>query len=80
MARIRQPWKRLQRDHRPAGVSPERCVSGRQLWDHVMKAIEQLPSGQRAVLVLCDMNPRVLLRRDRGRIRRQVCNGDAYTL
>lgn len=36
-------------------VSPERIVGGRQLWDHVQAAIERLPSGQRAVLILRDM-------------------------
>lgn len=36
-------------------VSPERIVAGRQLWDHVQAAIERLPAGQRAVLILRDM-------------------------
>ena len=36
-------------------VSPERIVGGRQLWDHVQAAIERLPAGQRAVLILRDM-------------------------
>jgi RNA polymerase sigma-70 factor, ECF subfamily len=36
-------------------ISPERIVGGRQLWMHVRAAIEQLPAGQRAVLVLRDM-------------------------
>jgi RNA polymerase sigma-70 factor (ECF subfamily) len=36
-------------------LNPERIVSGRQLWDHVMEAIERLPSGQRAVIILRDM-------------------------
>jgi RNA polymerase sigma-70 factor (ECF subfamily) len=36
-------------------VSPERIVGGRQLWDHVQAAIERLPSGQRAVLILRDL-------------------------
>jgi RNA polymerase sigma-70 factor (ECF subfamily) len=36
-------------------ISPERIVGGRQLWEHVRAAIEQLPAGQRAVLVLRDI-------------------------
>jgi RNA polymerase sigma-70 factor, ECF subfamily len=36
-------------------LSPERIVGGRQLWDHVMEAIEHLPSGQRAVIILRDI-------------------------
>ena len=36
-------------------LDPERVVSGRQLWQHVQEAIERLPSGQRAVIVLRDM-------------------------
>jgi len=36
-------------------ISPERIVSGRQLWDHVMEAIDRLPAGQRAVIILRDM-------------------------
>ena len=36
-------------------LDPERIVGGRQLWSHVMEAIEQLPAGQRAVIVLRDM-------------------------
>ena len=36
-------------------VSPERIVAGRQLWDHVQAAIERLPAGQRAVLILRDL-------------------------
>jgi RNA polymerase sigma-70 factor, ECF subfamily len=36
-------------------INPERIVSGRQLWDHVMEAIDHLPSGQRAVIILRDM-------------------------
>jgi RNA polymerase sigma-70 factor (ECF subfamily) len=36
-------------------LNPERIVGGRQLWDHVMGAIERLPSGQRAVITLRDM-------------------------
>jgi RNA polymerase sigma-70 factor (ECF subfamily) len=36
-------------------ISPERIVGGRQLWDHVMEAIDRLPAGQRAVVILRDM-------------------------
>ena len=36
-------------------LDPERVVSGRQLWAHVQEAIERLPAGQRAVIVLRDM-------------------------
>jgi RNA polymerase sigma-70 factor (ECF subfamily) len=36
-------------------ISPERVVGGRQLWDHVAEAIERLPPGQRAVIVLRDL-------------------------
>ena len=36
-------------------VDPERIIGGRQLWDHVQSEIERLPGGQRAVLVLRDM-------------------------
>jgi RNA polymerase sigma-70 factor (ECF subfamily) len=36
-------------------IDPERIVAGRQLWDHVMEAIGRLPNGQRAVLVLRDI-------------------------
>jgi RNA polymerase sigma-70 factor (ECF subfamily) len=36
-------------------ISPERIVSGRQLRDHVMTAIERLPAGQRAVIILRDL-------------------------
>ncbi len=36
-------------------IDPERIIGGRQLWDHVQMEIERLPSGQRAVLVLRDM-------------------------
>jgi RNA polymerase sigma-70 factor (ECF subfamily) len=36
-------------------LSPERIVGGRQLWDHVLEAIERLPAGQRAVIILRDM-------------------------
>jgi RNA polymerase sigma-70 factor (ECF subfamily) len=36
-------------------LNPERIVGGRQLWDHVMSAIDRLPAGQRAVIILRDM-------------------------
>jgi RNA polymerase sigma-70 factor (ECF subfamily) len=36
-------------------ISPERIIGGRQLWDHVQDVIERLPAGQRAVIVLRDM-------------------------
>ena len=39
-------------------VSPERIVGGRQLWDHVLAAIERLPAAQRAVLILRDIEQR----------------------
>ena len=39
-------------------ISPERIVGGRQLWDHVQDLIERLPTGQRAVIILRDMEQR----------------------
>jgi RNA polymerase sigma-70 factor (ECF subfamily) len=39
-------------------LSPERIVGGRQLWDHVTEAIERLPAGQRAVIMLRDIEGR----------------------
>jgi RNA polymerase sigma-70 factor (ECF subfamily) len=39
-------------------LDPERIVSGRQLWDHVQDVIERLPAGQRAVIILRDMEGR----------------------
>lgn len=36
-------------------IDPERIVGGRQLWQHVQEAIEKLPTGQRAVIILRDM-------------------------
>jgi len=39
-------------------LNPERVVSGKQLWAHVQEAIERLPAGQRAVIVLRDMEGR----------------------
>ncbi len=39
-------------------LNPERVVSGRQLWVHVLAAVERLPAGQRAVILLRDMEGR----------------------
>jgi RNA polymerase sigma-70 factor (ECF subfamily) len=39
-------------------LNPERIVGGRQLWDHVQVVVDQLPSGQRAVILLRDMEER----------------------
>lgn len=39
-------------------ISPERIVGGRQLWDLVQDAIEVLPAGQKAVVILRDMEGR----------------------
>jgi len=39
-------------------LNPERIVGGRQLWDHVQAVIDRLPSGQRAVILLRDMEGR----------------------
>jgi RNA polymerase sigma-70 factor (ECF subfamily) len=36
-------------------LDPERVIGGRQLWDHVMQAIDRLPTGQRAVIILRDI-------------------------
>jgi len=36
-------------------IDPERIVAGRQLWDHVIEVIDRLPAGQRAVLILRDI-------------------------
>lgn len=36
-------------------LNPERVVGGRQLWEHVQAAIERLPAGQRAVLLMRDI-------------------------
>src|SRR5258707_9059499 len=36
-------------------LDPERIVGGRQLWDHVQAVVDQLPAGQRAVILLRDM-------------------------
>ncbi len=39
-------------------INPERVVAGRQLWAHVQEAIERLPAGQRAVIILRDLEGR----------------------
>jgi RNA polymerase sigma-70 factor (ECF subfamily) len=39
-------------------LNPERIVGGRQLWDHVQGVIDALPAGQRAVILLRDMEGR----------------------
>jgi RNA polymerase sigma-70 factor (ECF subfamily) len=39
-------------------LDPERIVGGRQLWDHVQAVIDRLPAGQRAVILLRDMEGR----------------------
>src|SRR6201996_4578189 len=39
-------------------LDPERIIGGRQLWDHVQAVIDRLPSGQRAVILLRDMEGR----------------------
>jgi RNA polymerase sigma-70 factor (ECF subfamily) len=36
-------------------LDPERVIAGRQLWEHVQRAIAGLPAGQRAVIVLRDI-------------------------
>lgn len=36
-------------------LDPERVVGGRQLWAHVQEVIESLPAGQRAVIILRDL-------------------------
>jgi RNA polymerase sigma-70 factor, ECF subfamily len=39
-------------------LDPERVIGGRQLWDHVRTIIDDLPGGQRAVILLRDMEGR----------------------
>jgi RNA polymerase sigma-70 factor (ECF subfamily) len=39
-------------------LDPERQVAGRQLWQHVQEAVERLPAGQKAVIILRDMEAR----------------------
>ena len=36
-------------------LNPERVVAGKQLWAHVQEAIDRLPAGQRAVIILRDI-------------------------
>lgn len=36
-------------------LNPERIAGGRQLWDHVQTVIDSLPSGQKAVILMRDM-------------------------
>lgn len=36
-------------------LNPERVVAGQQLWAHVMRAIEDLPPSQRAVILMRDV-------------------------
>jgi RNA polymerase sigma-70 factor (ECF subfamily) len=36
-------------------LDPERVVGGRQLWEHVQIVIDRLPGGQRAVILLRDL-------------------------
>jgi RNA polymerase sigma-70 factor, ECF subfamily len=36
-------------------LDPERMIAGRQLWAHVQEAIEALPAGQKAVIILRDI-------------------------
>lgn len=37
------------------GLTPERILSGRQLWQHVRQVIERLPAAQKAVVLLRDV-------------------------
>lgn len=39
-------------------LDPERMVGGKQLWAHVQDAIESLPAGQKAVIILRDIEAR----------------------
>ena len=39
-------------------LDPERIIAGRQLWDHVQEVMECLPAGQRAVIILRDVESR----------------------
>jgi RNA polymerase sigma-70 factor (ECF subfamily) len=39
-------------------LDPEREIAGRQLWAHVQTVIETLPAGQRAVIILRDIEDR----------------------
>ena len=39
-------------------LDPERQIGGRQLWDHVQDVIQSLPAGQKAVIILRDIEDR----------------------
>lgn len=39
-------------------LDPERMIGGRQLWAHVQDVIEHLPAGQKAVIILRDIEAR----------------------
>jgi RNA polymerase sigma-70 factor (ECF subfamily) len=39
-------------------LDPEREMGGRQLWDHVQEVIQTLPAGQKAVIILRDIEDR----------------------
>jgi RNA polymerase sigma-70 factor (ECF subfamily) len=39
-------------------LDPERQIGGRQLWDHVQDIIQTLPPGQKAVIILRDIEDR----------------------
>lgn len=39
-------------------LSPERVAGGRQLWELARQAVEKLPAGQKAVIILRDMEGR----------------------
>ena len=39
-------------------LDPERVIGGRQLWEHVQVVIEAMPAGQKAVIILRDMEGR----------------------
>jgi RNA polymerase sigma-70 factor (ECF subfamily) len=39
-------------------LDPERVIAGRQLWQHVQDAIDTLPAGQKAVIILRDIEAR----------------------
>ena len=39
-------------------LDPERTIGGRQLWAHVQDVIQTLPAGQRAVIILRDIEDR----------------------
>lgn len=39
-------------------LDPERVIGGRQLWDYVQDVIAKLPSGQRAVIIMRDIEAR----------------------